>query len=606
MSCNSWSGSVLNLLRSHKFEWVGKRKDSAKVDSIAYESLESRQLLAGDMVLQWNEQLLDAIRINKTPPPVASRAMAIVHTAIFDAVNSIGNEYKPYTTMAAVHPKASQEAAVAAAAERTLSALFPGLQGTFSAALTASLATVPDGIREDQGVAAGRFVADAILAMRSADGSAAIVNYTPNTAPGDWVPTPPAFSPGAFPQWPNVTTWAMSSGSQFRPVSPPELTGERYAIDFNMVKELGSLNSTTRTAAQTEVAKIWAGGPGTATPPGQWNMIAQDLAVSQGNGLYENARMFAMLNVSLADAAISAWDAKYEYEFWRPITAIQQGDLDQNASTQKDANWVPLLTTPPFPGYTSGHSTFSGAASAALTGFFGTDSLNFKLVSEAPGVSTRYYSSLTQAAREAGFSRIFGGIHFNCDNVEALKAGRSIGELVSHSLMQTQTNVVAQVNGHDLFVMGTTANDSIYVSRSGSDLVVRNHGQFVGRFSTNGLFSVVTNGSRGNDRINVANSVPMTTEQFGGEGNDRIFGSNSMNWLYGEGGDDELFGGNSNDVLIDGAGNDRLYGLGGNDYLDGGEGWNWAYGGVGDDALYGVRNKDHLFGGAGNNQVNWR
>ena len=421
-----------------------KRSQLETNTDLGFENLEARQLLAADMVVQWNEQLLDAIRTSSTPPPVASRAMAIVHTAVFDAVNSIFNEYKPYATMAAVHPKASAEAAVAAAAERALSSLFPSLQSTFAAALTSSLATVPDGIREDQGVAAGRFVADKILALRATDGWDAVVAYSSGSNPGDWVPTSPGFAAPAFPQWGYVDPWAMSSGSQFRPVAPPTLDNGRYTIDYNMVKDLGSLNSTTRTAAQTEVAKIWAGGPGTATPPGQWNMIAQDLAEAKGSSLYENARMFAVLNISLADAAISSWDAKYEYDFWRPITAIQQGDLDGNPATLKDANWTPLLNTPNFPSYTSGHSTFSGAASAALTGFFGTDNLNFKLVSEVPGVSTRYFSSLALAAREAGFSRIFGGIHFNCDNLEALTAGRSIGNLVSQSQLQMQDKVVAQ------------------------------------------------------------------------------------------------------------------------------------------------------------------
>ncbi|MEQ1903925.1 MAG: vanadium-dependent haloperoxidase, partial [Pirellulaceae bacterium] len=469
MSINNFSQLGWNWFRSGKTVRTSKRNDSGQVDRLSYETLEARQLLAGDMVVQWNEQLLDAIRTSKSAPPVASRAMAIVHTAIYDAVNSIFNHYEPYATSVAVHPKASADAAVAAAAERTLSSLFPSLQATFSAAYSASLATIPDGIREDQGAAAGHAVADQILALRANDGWDTTISYTPGSDPGDWVPTPSAFAAAAFPQWGYVTPWAMSSGDQFRPEAPPSLDSERYAIDYNMVKDLGALNSTTRTAAQTEVAKIWAGGPGTATPPGQWNMIAQDLAGSQGNSLYENARMFAMLNVSLADAAINAWDAKYEFNLWRPITAINQGDLDGNAATVKDANWTPLLNTPNFPSYTSGHSTFSGAASAALTGFFGTDKLNFKLVSEVSDASTRYFDSLAWAAREAGFSRIFGGIHFNCDNVEALKAGRSIGELVSRSLMQTQTNVVAHSSGHELYVSGTTANDNIYVFRSGSD-----------------------------------------------------------------------------------------------------------------------------------------
>jgi len=582
------------------------RSENRKNGEVGYEILEARQLLAGDMVVQWNEQLLDAIRITKPAPPIATRAMAIVHTAIYDAVNSIYNEYQPYYTMAAVHPKASADAAVAAAAERTLSSLFPTMQSTFVAAFHASLATVPDGIREDQGVAAGQYVADMILALRANDGANYVVGYNSGSNPGNWVPTAPGYLPPALPQWGYVDPWAMSSRDQFRVITPPDMTGERWTIDYNMVRDLGRIDSTIRTPAQTEVAKIWAGGPGTATPPGQWNMIAQDLAMSQGNSLYQNARMFAILNVSLADAAISAWDSKYEFDLWRPITAIQYGDLDGNPATEKDAGWTPLLTTPNFPGYTSGHSTFSGAGSAALAGFFGTDHLEFKLESEVPGVSTRYFDSLAWAAREAGFSRIFGGIHFNCDNVEALTAGRGIGELVSQTRLQMQTSVVAKQNGAELYVLGTTMNDSIVVARSGSDLVVRNHGQLIGRFSTSGLRHVVVNGSYGDDRIEVAKNVPTTAGLYGGMGNDRIFGSANRNWIYGESGDDTLIGGGGIDDIIGGAGNDWLYGLGDADYLDGGAGWNWLYGGGGNDTLWGVAGRDRLFGGSGNNQIHWR
>ncbi len=585
---------------------AARRKDVSRRKATDYEVLETRQLLAGDLVLQWNEQLLDAIRMSNTPPPVASRAMAIVHTAIFDAVNSIANEFKPYAMLVAVHPKASVEAAISAAAERTLANLFPSMRPAFWAKHISVLDSIPDGIRETQGVVAGRAAANAILAMRAHDGWDAVIGYTSGTNPGDWVPTAPGFLPPALPQWGQVETWVMSSGSQFRPISPPDLGSNRYAVDYNMVKDWGAVNSTVRTAAQTQVARIWAGGPGTATPPGQWNMIAQDLAVSQGNSLYENARMFAMLNVSLADAAICAWDGKYEFDYWRPVTAIRNGDGDSNAATQKDASWTPLLTTPNFPTYTSGHSTFSGAASAALTGFFGTDSLNFKLVSEFPGVITRYYDSLDQAAREAGFSRIFGGIHFNFDNVEALKAGRKIGNLVASTMMQSQAEVVAHVNDNSLYIMGTTYNDRIFVSRSGPEVIVRNHGQLVGRFAISGLWSVVVNGSAGNDRIDFHQNVRTHAVVFGGDGNDNVFGGGGINWLYGEGGSDSLFGGRNADHIFGGEGNDWLFGLADADYLDGGLGWNHLYGGSANDRLWGTVGFDRLFGGGGTDSINWR
>lgn len=565
--------------------------------------------MAGDMVVQWNEQLLDAIRIVKPAPPVASRAMAIVHTAVFDAVNSICNGYTAYATMTAVHPKASQEAAVAAAAERTLSALFPTLQSTFSAALVSSLATVPDGIREDQGIDVGRLVADRILAARADDGSvppAVSATVAAATVPGVWRPTPPGFGAPVLPHWGQVTPFGVTSATQFLPPAPPALDSVRYAFDYNKVKELGALNSTVRTSIQTDIARIWAGGPGTATPPGQWNMIAQDLAVSRGVSLYDNARMFAALNVALADAAITCWNGKYLYDFWRPISAIQEGDLDSNPATVGDATWTPLLNTPSFPAYTSGHSTFSGAASTVLTRFFGTDSLSFSLKSEVTGVADRYYSSLKAAADEAGYSRIYGGIHYNFDNLEGLKSGRGIGDHVATSLFQPQKEVFAGRNGHDLIIAGTKMDDNITVIRTGASISVRNHGRLIGMFGTAGLWNIVVNGASGNDRIDFGGNGTATAEIFGGDGNDKVFGTCNRNWIYGEDGDDVLCGGSSSDVLRGGAGDDLLYGLAGDDELDGDDGLNSLYGGLGADILWGVANRDRLFGGAGNNQYRWR
>jgi PAP2 superfamily/RTX calcium-binding nonapeptide repeat (4 copies) len=582
-----------------------RRSSSSTQRSIPYETLEARQLLAADVVVQWNEVLLDAIRTAKPAPPLAARAMAIVHTAVFDAVNSICNGYKPYASMAAVHPMASQEAAAASAAARTLTALFPALAGTFASELANSLATVPDGIRENQGIAAGQFTADQILALRASDGFDGTSNYQSGNDPGDWRPTPPAFASPLLPWWGSVDTWAMSSGSQYRPAAPPSLDSQQYATDYNMVKSLGSATSLTRTGVQSEIARVWAGGPGTATPPGQWNQIAQDLADSQGNTLYENARMFAQLNIALADAAINAWDAKYVYDLWRPITAIQQGAADGNAATSADANWVPLLTTPPFPTYTSGHSTFSGAASTVLASFFGTDNLTFTLDSEVPGVPDRTFTSLRQAADEAGFSRIYGGIHFNFDNLPALAAGRQIGNLVATSQLQVQTDAVAQQSGHELYIRGTGLDDNIRVFRNGTDIVVRNHGELVGRYTASSLYHIAVKCAEGDDRVDLGMSLSQTAEVHGNEGRDKVFGSGGTNWLYGGAGNDALQGGNHNDYLFGGDGDDKLAGLGGNDVLDGNAGYNVLFGNLGDDTLYGKRNKDKLWGGNGNNQYIW-
>ena len=399
------------------------------------ECIESRTLLSSDPVLQWNSILLDAIRTEKTPPPYAARNMAIVHIAIFDAVNAIDGGYEGYATNRSGPKGASEAAATAQAAHDTLAALYPDHKTIFDAALADSLAQVPDGAVENKGIAVGRNAAKAILADRANDGADAVASYTPGAAPQDWKPTPPAFAPALLPQWPDVTPFALQSGDQFRPAPPPSMTSGEFTAAFNHVKEIGAVDSTTRTADQTQIALYWADGAGMATPPGHWNLIAQDVAQAQHNTLGQNARLFALLNIALADAGIVAWDAKYAYNFCRPITAIRNAANNGNPDTAADPNWTPLIVTPPFPSYTSGHSTFSAAAAAVLAGFFGTDKITFTSASENPNAAPRTFSSFSQAAAEAGISRVYGGIHWDFDNTAGLASGKMVGEYVlSHVL----------------------------------------------------------------------------------------------------------------------------------------------------------------------------
>ncbi|MEA5620007.1 ScyD/ScyE family protein [Cronbergia sp. UHCC 0137] len=387
-----------------------------------------------DVVLDWNATLLNAIYEDKTTPPIASRNMAITQTAVFDAINSITGTYENYHFTGTAPTGASPEAAAASAAHQVLVNLYPQQKDYFDNALTASLAEITDGTAEDNGVTFGRTVADNILSLRSADGSTNTVTYTPGTNPGQWQPTAPGFASGLLPQWGQVTPFGLTSGNQFRPDGVPALNSADYTIEFNQVKDLGSINSTTRTTEQTEIAKFWADGSGTFTPPGHWNQIAQNVAAEKSNSLVDNARLFALLDISLADAGIAAWDAKYHYDFWRPITAIQNADSDGNADTIADASWKPLLTTPPFPEYVSGHSTFSGAAETILTELLGNN-VSFTTNSLGiPGVD-REFDNFTDAANEAGISRIYGGIHFNSANVEGLATGRSVGNYVLENLL---------------------------------------------------------------------------------------------------------------------------------------------------------------------------
>src|SRR5262245_41737049 len=336
------------------------------------ELLEDRCLLSADVVLEWNQLALHAVGQARVNPAVASRALAITQVAVYDAVNAIDRSFEPYFAHVQASRGASLEAAAAQAAHDTLSALFPSQAATFDAALAADLVGIPPG-RASQGVEVGQAAAQQILTWRSTDGSTAVVTYTPGTDPGDWQPTPPAFLPALAPQWPYVTPFALSAGSQFRPAPPPALDSAEYAAAFNEVKSLGRAGSTTRTDEQTQIARFWNDALGTAFAMGYWNRIAEQVATDQGLGLVQDARVFALLNIAMADAHISCWDAKYAYNLWRPVTAIRAADTDGNPDTEPDATWTPLLVTPNFPSYTSAHSTLSAAAAGVLTALFGAN-----------------------------------------------------------------------------------------------------------------------------------------------------------------------------------------------------------------------------------------
>jgi hypothetical protein len=389
-----------------------------------------------DVVTDWNNAALDSIRAQRTNPPVATRQLAIVHTAIFDAVNGLDRRFEPYHVAALGPAGASVEAAAAAAGHRALSAIYPGRTSIFDALLAQQLAAVADGQAEDDGVAWGRSVADAILALRANDGSATAVAYQAPLGANWWVRTPPAFAPPLLPQWPFVTPWTMTSGSQFRTPGPPILTDPAYVAAWLEVYLLGRADSTVRTADQSEIAEFWNDGVGTQTPPGHWNEIAQTLAAQQGNTLIDNARLFALLTLTVADAAVVSWDNKYFYGHWRPHTGIVNADLDGNPATFRDPSWFNFITTPPFPSYTSGHSTFSGSSARILGRFFGRDDLTFSAVSDGSPGAVRDFTSLTQAAEEAGQSRIYGGIHWQYENRDALASGRALADYVFFNFLR--------------------------------------------------------------------------------------------------------------------------------------------------------------------------
>jgi membrane-associated phospholipid phosphatase len=380
-----------------------------------------------EVVTDWNTAALNAIRAGSTTPPQASRALAILHTSIYDAVNGILRSYEPYFVQEKGPTNASQEAAASAAAHKVLVTLFPTNAAPFDQLHEVILAHIRNDSRKGRGLEWGESVADQILRWRSNDGSDKVVNPPTGRGPGAWQPTPPGNMPYLLPQWGFVTPFVIPTSSFFRPNGPPDLESASYAADYNEVKALGAVNSTRRTAEQTQIALFWADGAGTVTPPGHWNVIAQDVASARRLTMQQNARLFALLNVAMADAAIAAWDAKYAYNFWRPVTAIRAGDTDENAATAPDPEWISLIVTPPFPDYISGHSTFSGAAAAVLSLFYGTPRVPFSTTSDALPNIVREFRGFLQAAREAALSRMYAGIHFGSANDDGLAVGLAIG-----------------------------------------------------------------------------------------------------------------------------------------------------------------------------------
>ncbi|HET6869000.1 MAG TPA: vanadium-dependent haloperoxidase, partial [Solirubrobacteraceae bacterium] len=351
-----------------------------------------------------------------------TRTMAITQIAVYDAVNGIIG--RGHALVVGLHgPRsASADAAAASAARTALDALLPSQQPTVDAFFQSSLAQLGTGERVEQGIRFGQRVANAVLAARANDGAALTPPvFMPGAGPGEYQLTPPAFAPAGFTQAAHVTPFVLESASQFRPAPPPDLTSAKYAADFNEVKSLGEGNSTTRTVDQTAIGKFWGAAPIWIV----WNQIADQAALGFGNHLEENARLFALLDTTLADSAIALYDAKYAFHRWRPITAITASDQG-NPNTTADPNWLPLANTANDPSYPGAHATFSQAAASVLEDVFGTDVFSFSLTNPSVGI-TRTFTSFSGASDEASASRIFAGQHFRYDE----EAGQTLGSQVA-------------------------------------------------------------------------------------------------------------------------------------------------------------------------------
>jgi hypothetical protein len=393
----------------------------------------SAAIARADAVLDWNITALKTTAAAPFNPPVESRNLAIVHAAMFDAVNSIVGEFRPYAVELSAPKGASPDAAAAAAAHFALVRLYPAQQVMLDAAYAASLSSIPDSSAKTDGIAVGEAVAAQILALRTNDGSDAAVNapYAPGNQPGDWIPTPPAFRPALDPGWGKVRPFFLKRGSQFRPAAPPALTSAQYTRDFDEIKDIGSATTTNRTPEQTDLAHFWV-----STAPQIWNPAARQVAIVKGFTVSQNAGAFALLNLAGADAFIASWDAKFAYNQWRPITAIRAADTDGNPATMADPSWMPLLTTPPFPDYIAGHTTYAGAAEKVLEQVFGQHpGVVMKLTSAtAPGV-VETYSTFEDIADGVVEARILGGIHWRTSSLIGKRVGEHVGEFaVDHFL----------------------------------------------------------------------------------------------------------------------------------------------------------------------------
>ena len=385
-----------------------------------------------NVVVQWNRALLQIVRTPGAQPPTvhSTRSFAMLHAAIYDAVNAIGGTHEPYLIPVAPAPRfASPEAAAASAAHDILVALYPGMTPQLDQQLDQSLGSLRDHKAIAAGIEVGRLVASRLVAARSNDGSAgAPVPFVFGREPGDYQSTPPNFpAQPVFTHWSHVRPFALTRADQFRPAAPPPLTSAEYARSLNEVEALGVVGSTAASADEAVTGRFWNG-----PIQNYWNEIAQSVALDRHLTIAESARLFALLDITIADGVIAFYDAKYAYARWRPITAIRAADSDGNATTAAYAGWLPEVgNTPADPTYPGAHSVISAGAAAVLTSFLGRDRFDLVVTSEVlPGV-TRSFASLSGAAEEAGLSRIFAGVHFRDDHTAGARLGRDVAEFVA-------------------------------------------------------------------------------------------------------------------------------------------------------------------------------
>lgn len=371
-----------------------------------------------DTVTEWNQNATTALHARATQPPQVSMPhLAMVHGAVYDAVNAIDGGHEGYLISPELgQPSDSKEAAAATAAHRVLVHIVPTQQEALDGLYLTSMAHVPDGAPKDNGIAIGEAAAAAMIDARAGDGRFGPFRFPVGTAPGAWRPVP-GNDPNAWLK--DLEPFLIEDPSDFATDGPLDLTSNRYAREFDEVKTIGAVNSTERTSDQTRAARYWA-----ENPPGTWSRVFRTLSAQQGLSLVQNARLYAMLYMTATDALITVWDDKARWLFWRPVTAIREADRDGNPRTQPQADWTPLIPNPPYPEHPSGHTGLSGSIVKTLQQFFGTDDIAWTDTNNA-GL-TRSFSSFSQAIHEIVDARIWSGIHFRAADKQGNKIGRHI------------------------------------------------------------------------------------------------------------------------------------------------------------------------------------
>jgi hypothetical protein len=381
-----------------------------------------------DVVTDWNVKAGEFVVEAKLGPPPANRVMATVHTAVYEAVNAITKRYPASRLQVEATQGASVDAAVAAANHAVLTKLVPAQQAPIDTAYQAALATIADGPAKAAGIDVGRKAAAAILAMRADDTVAGADTYRPHTTPGAYVPTA---APAAT-QWPQRKPWLMTSTSQFRPAAPPALTSEAWAREYNEVKAIGSKTSTRRSAEQTEIARFWE----YSLPP-IYHGVVRSIANMPGRETTQNARLFAAVTQAQDDAMIAIFDAKYHYNFWRPVTAIRSGDIDGNDATERDASWAPFIDVPLHPEYPSAHSILAGAIGAVLQAEIGSGTMP-ALTTTSPSAkgATRRWTKVDDFVQEVVDARVYQGVHYRFSTNVGAAMGRQIGDLAAAKVLR--------------------------------------------------------------------------------------------------------------------------------------------------------------------------